>query len=79
MYSLCLWIGCRAGGWVRAGGILMWRGVGDEGLRRCGASAGGGGKKGKVGRGSVLGMGAMRYRVLMEEAIISPTAAALWL
>ena len=39
----------------------------------------GGGKKGKVGRGSVLGMGAMRYRVLMEEAIISPTAAALWL
>lgn len=31
------------------------------------------------GRGSVLGMGAMRYRVLMEEAIISPTAAALWL
>ena len=78
MYLLCLWIGRRAGGCVRAGGILMWRGVGDEGLRRCGALAGGG-KKGKVGRGSVLGMGAMRYRVLMEEAIISPTAAALWL
>ena len=38
-----------------------------------------GGKKGKVGRRSVLGMGAMRYRVLMEEAIISPTTVALWL
>ena len=35
--------------------------------------------RGKVGRGSVLGMGAMRYRVLMEEAIISPTTVALWL
>ena len=32
-----------------------------------------------VGRGSVLGMGAMQYRVLVEEAIISPTTAALWL
>lgn len=39
----------------------------------------GGFGRGDVGRGSVLGMGAMRYRVLMEEAIISPTAAALWL
>ena len=35
--------------------------------------------RGNVGRGSVLGMGAMQYRVLVEEAIISPTTAALWL
>ena len=26
----------------------------------------------------MLGMEAMRYRVLMEEAIISPTTVALW-
>lgn len=48
-------------------GVERWREVG-EGV-----------KKGKVGRRSVLGMGAMRYRVLVEEAIISPTTAALWL
>ena len=33
----------------------------------------------KGGQGGCVGNGAMRYRVLMEEAIISPTTAALWL
>ena len=46
---------------------------GREGVERWGRWL----KKG--GQGVCVGNGAMRYRVLMEEAIISPTTAALWL
>ena len=46
---------------------------GREGVERWGQWL----KKG--GQGVCVGNGAMRYRVLMEEAIISPTTAALWL
>ena len=46
---------------------------GREGVERWGRWV----KKG--GQGVCVGNGAMRYRVLMEEAIISPTTAALWL
>ena len=45
-------------------GVERWREVGEE-------------RKG--GQGVCVGNGAMRYRVLVEEAIISPTTAALWL
>ena len=46
---------------------------GREGVERWGRWL----KKG--GQGVCVGNGAMRYRVLMEEAIISPTTVALWL
>ena len=46
---------------------------GREGVERWGQWL----KKG--GQGVCVGNGAMRYRVLMEEAIISPTTAAWWL
>ena len=54
-----------------AGAGLRMKGC--EGVERWGQWL----KKG--GQGVCVGNGAMRYRVLMEEAIISPTTAALWL
>ena len=67
-------VSCRGvceGGHPDAGVGLGMKGR--EGVERWGRWV----KKG--GQGVCVGNGAMRYRVLMEEAIISPTTAALWL